>query len=123
MIVNFYNNFYGMGGQPVGETMGFKVLARLGAGLVPDQMQAERVDGYNPLAVIDAIGSKEKIIETCINLQVETTAFLNKLVRFESLSSYEGPAMEWLYGQFKDITDVCEKVPVTEDIVNDGAIF
>ncbi len=37
LIMNFVNNFYGMGGQPVGETMGFKVLARVGAGLTPDQ--------------------------------------------------------------------------------------
>jgi len=63
LIMNFYNNFYGMGGQPVGETMGFKVLARLGAGLCPDQMHSERVDGYNPLAVIDAIGRKKKLLE------------------------------------------------------------
>ena len=60
LIMNFVNNFYGMGGQPVGETMGFKVLARLGAGLRPEQMHAERVDGYNPLAVIDAIRRKRK---------------------------------------------------------------
>jgi len=40
MIINFVNNFYGMGGQPVGETMGFGILARLGAGLTPDQMHA-----------------------------------------------------------------------------------
>ncbi len=63
LILNFVNNFYGMGGQPVGETMGFKVLARLGAGVNPEQMHAERVDGYNPLAVIDAIARKKKIIE------------------------------------------------------------
>jgi 2-oxoisovalerate dehydrogenase E1 component len=62
LVMNFVNNFYGMGGQPVGETMGFKVLARLGAGLAPDQMHAERVDGYNPLAVIDAIRRKREII-------------------------------------------------------------
>jgi len=62
LIMNFFNNFYGMGGQPVGETMGFKVLARLGAGLRPDQLHAERVDGYNPLAVIDAIRRKKEII-------------------------------------------------------------
>lgn len=62
LIMNFFNNFYGMGGQPVGETMGFKVLARLGAGLRPDQLHAERVDGYNPLAVIDAIRRKRDII-------------------------------------------------------------
>ncbi len=63
LILNFVNNFYGMGGQPVGETMGFGVLARLGAGLAPDQMHAERVDGYNPLAVVDAIRRKKQIIE------------------------------------------------------------
>jgi len=61
-IMNFVNNFYGMGGQPCGETMGFKVLARLGAGLTPDQMHAERVDGFNPLAVVDAIRRKKEII-------------------------------------------------------------
>jgi 2-oxoisovalerate dehydrogenase E1 component len=63
LIMNFVNNFYGMGGQPVGETMGFKILARLGAGLTPDQMHAERVDGYNPLAVVDAIRRKRSVIE------------------------------------------------------------
>lgn len=63
LILNFVNNFYGMGGQPVGETMGFKVLARMGAGLTPNQLHAERVDGYNPLAVVDAIRRKKEIIE------------------------------------------------------------
>ena len=62
LIINFVNNFYGMGGQPVGETMGFKILARLGAGINPEQMHAERIDGYNPLAVIDAIRRKKEII-------------------------------------------------------------
>jgi 2-oxoisovalerate dehydrogenase E1 component len=63
LIMNFVNNFYGMGGQPVGETMGFNTLARLGAGLNPEQMHAERIDGYNPLAVADAIARKRQIIE------------------------------------------------------------
>jgi 2-oxoisovalerate dehydrogenase E1 component len=63
LIFNFVNNFYGMGGQPVGETMGFRVLARLGAGLNPEQMHAERVDGYNVMAVIDAIARKKAILE------------------------------------------------------------
>ena len=62
LIVNFVNNFYGMGGQPSGETMGFGILARLGVGMNPEQMHAERVDGYNPLAVIDAIGRKKEIL-------------------------------------------------------------
>jgi len=33
MLFAFIDNFYGMGGQPVGETMGFGSLARLGAGV------------------------------------------------------------------------------------------
>jgi 2-oxoisovalerate dehydrogenase E1 component len=61
-IMNFVNNFYGMGGQPVGETMGFKMLARLGAGLNPENMHAERVDGYNPLAVADVYERKKETI-------------------------------------------------------------
>ncbi|MGD0770734.1 MAG: thiamine pyrophosphate-dependent enzyme [Tepidisphaeraceae bacterium] len=64
LIINFVNNFYGMGGQPVGETMGFRILARLGAGVNPQQMHAERIDGYNPLAVVDAIARKRKILES-----------------------------------------------------------
>ncbi len=63
LIMNFNNNFYAMGGQPVGETMGFGILARIGAGVNPDQLHAERIDGYNPLAVIDAIERKRKILE------------------------------------------------------------
>jgi 2-oxoisovalerate dehydrogenase E1 component len=62
VIFNFFNNFYGMGGQTMGETMGFKVLARIGAGVNEDNMHAERVDGYNPLAVADAITRKKKIL-------------------------------------------------------------
>jgi 2-oxoisovalerate dehydrogenase E1 component len=62
ILFNFFNNFYGMGGQPEGETMGFKQLARLGAGVNPEAMHAERVDGYNPLAVADAIERKKKIL-------------------------------------------------------------
>jgi 2-oxoisovalerate dehydrogenase E1 component len=63
LIFNFMNNLYGMGGQTKGETMGFDILARLGAGVNPEMMHAERVDGYNPLALIDAMKRKKKIIE------------------------------------------------------------
>ena len=62
LIFNFMNNLYGMGGQTSGETMGFGILARAGAGVNPDMMHAERVDGYNPLAVIDAFMRKREII-------------------------------------------------------------
>ena len=47
-----------MGGQTAGETMAFDYLARVGAGVNPQSMHAERVDGYNPLAVADAIRRK-----------------------------------------------------------------
>lgn len=63
IIFNFFNNQYGMGGQTCGETMGYNILARIGAGVNPEQMHAERVDGYNPLAVIDAIKRKKKVLE------------------------------------------------------------
>lgn len=63
VIFNIMNNHYGMGGQTCGETMGYGVAARIGAGVNPQQMHAERVDGYNPLAVIDAYRRKRKIIE------------------------------------------------------------
>lgn len=63
MLFSFMNNFYGMGGQPLGETMGFEVLARVGLGVNPEAMHAERVDGYNPLAVADAIERKRKILQ------------------------------------------------------------
>lgn len=62
MLFNFMNNFYGMGGQPYGETMGFEVLARVGVGVNPEAMHAERVDGYNPLAVADAVARKKEIL-------------------------------------------------------------
>ena len=63
IIFNIFNNFYGMGGQTCGETMAYNEVARLGAGVTPSQMHAERVDGYNPLAVIDAYRRKRSIIE------------------------------------------------------------
>ncbi|MDR2608483.1 MAG: dehydrogenase [Treponema sp.] len=62
ILYNFFNNFYGMGGQTNGETMGYQMLARVGAGVNPDNMHAERVDGYNPLAVADAIARKKEIL-------------------------------------------------------------
>ncbi len=63
VIINIMNNQYGMGGQTCGETMGYGMAARIGAGVNPEQMHAERVDGYNPLAIIDAYKRKRKIIK------------------------------------------------------------
>ena len=62
IMFNCMNNFYGMGGQPVGETMGVQFIARIGAGVNPDQMHAERVNGYDPLPVIDAFRRKKQML-------------------------------------------------------------
>jgi 2-oxoisovalerate dehydrogenase E1 component len=43
--------------------MGFDILARVGAGVNPESMHAERIDGYNPLAVIDAFKRKKQILK------------------------------------------------------------
>ena len=43
--------------------MAYNILARFGAGVNPDQMHSERVDGFNPLAVIDAYKRKRAIID------------------------------------------------------------
>ena len=63
VLFNIFDNMYGMGGQTFGETMAYGMPARLGAGFSPTQMHAERVDGYNPLAVIDAMKRKKEILE------------------------------------------------------------
>ncbi len=63
IIFNFMDNFYGMGGQPIGETSGYDHLARLGAGLSADNMHAEVVDGNNPLALAEAYGRKLDLIK------------------------------------------------------------
>ncbi len=62
VMFNINNNQYAMGGQTVGETMGYDAPARLGAGFNADQMHAERVDGWNPLAVIDAYKRKKALL-------------------------------------------------------------
>ncbi|MGQ1786059.1 alpha-ketoacid dehydrogenase subunit alpha/beta [Saccharicrinis sp. GN24d3] len=63
IIFNIMNNQYGMGGQTCGETMGYDIAARIGAGVNRDNMHAERVDGYNPLAVIDAYKRKMELLK------------------------------------------------------------
>ncbi len=62
ILFNVFNNHYGMGGQTRGETMGYDMVARLGAGFNPQQMHAERVNGYDPLAVIDAVTRKKQLL-------------------------------------------------------------
>ncbi|QJU54957.1 thiamine pyrophosphate-dependent enzyme [Herbiconiux sp. KACC 21604] len=58
------NNFYGMGGQTIGETMAYDRLARLGAGVNAQNMHAQTVDGNNPLAVIEAMTLARQHLES-----------------------------------------------------------
>ena len=58
----FNNNFYAMGGQTIGETMGWDRLSRIAAAINPEAMHAETVDGTNPLAVADAVARKRALL-------------------------------------------------------------
>ncbi len=58
----FNNNFYAMGGQTIGETMGWDRLSRIAAAANPEAMHAETVDGTNPLAVADAVARKRALL-------------------------------------------------------------
>jgi 2-oxoisovalerate dehydrogenase E1 component len=62
ILFHCMDNHYGMGGQPCGETMGCQSIARIGAGVNPEQMHAERVNGYDPMAVIDAFLRKKQVL-------------------------------------------------------------
>ena len=62
VLFSFTNNFYAMGGQTRGETMAWDRLSRIGAGISPEQLHAETVDGSNPLAVADAVDRKAKLL-------------------------------------------------------------
>lgn len=58
----FNNNFYAMGGQTIGETMGWDRLSRIAAAVNVEAMHAETVDGTNPLAVADAVARKRAML-------------------------------------------------------------
>ena len=62
ILYNIFNNSYGMGDQTRGETMGQGVMARIASGVSPTQFHAETVDGFNPLAVIDAMERKLELL-------------------------------------------------------------
>ncbi len=62
ILYNIFNNSYGMGDQTRGETMGQGNMSRIASGVSPTQFHAETVDGYNPLAVIDAMERKLELL-------------------------------------------------------------
>src|ERR1039458_3506810 len=62
IMFNWMTNLYGMGGQTIGETMGVQFIARIGAGVQPAPTQPQRVNGYDPLLVIDAFRRKKQTL-------------------------------------------------------------
>ena len=62
ILYNIFNNSYGMGDQTRGETMGQDRMSRIASGVSPTQFHAETVDGYNPLAVIEAMERKLELL-------------------------------------------------------------
>lgn len=63
ILFNILNNQYAMGGQPNGETMAYKQPVRVAAGVNPEMMNAERIDGFNIFAVIDATKRAKDLLE------------------------------------------------------------
>ena len=62
IIFNFFNNQYGMGVRP--QARPWALISWLGSGpALIRAMHAERIDGYNPLAVIDAMRNKRQLLE------------------------------------------------------------
>ncbi len=65
------------------------------------------------------MASTNEILTVCRGLRNDMTAFLDELIRFESLAGFEGPAMHWLRDRFDGIADISEAAPVPEDITAD----
>ncbi len=63
VLFNIIDNGYGMGGQTSGETMAYGQPARVGAGISPTGLYAERINGNNPLAVYDATLRRKKLLQ------------------------------------------------------------
>lgn len=57
------DNVYARGGNTHTETSGMGIPARLGAGINPESMHAEAVDGFDPFAVADAVLRKKKLLK------------------------------------------------------------
>ncbi|GGD98592.1 pyruvate dehydrogenase E1 subunit beta [Aureimonas endophytica] len=95
----FTNNFYAMGGQTIGETMGWDRLSRIGAAVNKNGMHAETVDGTNPLAVADAVARKRALLlegkgpalldVECYRLSGHSTTDANVYRSREEMSAWE----------------------------------
>ncbi len=62
LLIAVINNQLSADARTVGETAGFGEAARIGAGISENALYAERVDGTDPMAVIDAIERKKELL-------------------------------------------------------------
>ena len=119
----FTNNFYAMGGQTIGETMGWDRLSRIASGINSVAMHAETVDGTNPLAVADAVKRKrEQLLQgqgpalldvECYRYSGHSTSDANVYRSREELKAWQEHDAITLYAK-----QLCEAGIVTEDAVN-----
>ncbi len=63
LFIAVINDQHSMNPPALGEAAGYQHAARIGAGVSPNQLHAERVDGTDPMAVIDAIARKKELLE------------------------------------------------------------
>lgn len=78
--------------------MAYDMLARIGAGITPTQMYAERIDGFNPLAVIDAMKRKLEILrkgEGPVLLDTLTYRFCGHSVSDQNAYREKDEIAEW----------------------------
>ncbi|MDR0855477.1 MAG: hypothetical protein LBN25_03815, partial [Christensenellaceae bacterium] len=64
VIYAIVNNGYGVSGRTQGETMAFREPCRIGMGVSPTNLYAERINGNNVFAVIDAFTRKRETAES-----------------------------------------------------------
>lgn len=116
LIFNCFNNGYGMGGQTRGETMAYDIAARMGAGVRPDNLHAERVDGYNPLAVIDAFRRKRQILE-----ENKGPVFL-ETVTYRYVGHSATDASSYRTAEEIDAWKACDAIQAFRDKLVDGKV-
>ena len=98
------NNFYGMGGQPQGETMGFGILARVGLGVNPEGMHAERVEKEEDLpgAIERALANRPALLDVVVSPEVRSSDAKTGLAwvpDLQPLATWNDAEREWRAGK------------------------
>ena len=129
----FTNNFYAMGGQTAGETMGWDRLSRIGAGLHPEALMAETVDGQNPLAVRDAVARKRAALMEgrgpalldveCYRISGHSTTDANAYRTREEIAAWAAHDPILLFSEALQAADVTDLATQGEDAAHLDALL